>query len=212
VECFVELTPDDTSTANAPKKAVITSGANSGSGSHIVNGYDDLGNPDPTMIETFTTLPSVNQDALRAFADYSFDELGNNEVDNYLSGKTSFWKDPPANTQPWIIHVAGDLKVSGNRYVFGIIFVEGDEVDIAGSARIHGVIYAPNATISTEIHGGGNPGDQPVMGQIIAGTGGVYARGNHADVQLVEEYVDAFNNFGGDIVDVEVVSGSWKQS
>jgi len=211
VECFVTLSPDSLSNADSPDKAVITSGDNTGSGSHVVNGYDDDGNLDPSMVDTYVTLPTVNQDALKAFADYSFASLENGEVDSDLAGQTNFFKDHPTDNQPYIIHVSGNLSISGNRHVYGIIFVEGTTVTLSGSVRIHGVIYAPNATVSTTINGGGSPGDQPVMGQVIAGTGGVDASGNHADVQLVTEYVDAFNNYGGANVNVDIAPGSWRQ-
>ena len=210
VESLVSLTPNDGSNANSPHKAVITSGDNTGSGTHVVTGYNDEGNADEDMVETFTTLPDVNQEALKAFADFSFSSLENSEVDNALSVQTDFWKDPPTDTKPYIIHVTGNMSISGSRHVYGIIFVEGI-VTLSGSVRVHGVIYAPNAYIETTINGGGTPWDQPVMGQVISGDGGVKASGNHADVQLVKEYVDAFNNYGGDLVDVNIVDGTWKQ-
>ena len=212
VETMVSISPDHNSIINDSRyKAVITSGGNTGSGIHVVNGYDDDGNEASDMVETYTTLPTVNQDALKTFADYSFSYLDNTEVDVSLSGQTDFWKDPPTNTQPYIIHVSGNLYIGGSRDVYGIVFVEGSSVVLSGSVRIHGVIYAPNATVTTTINGGGSPGDQPVMGQVISGTGGVHAAGNHADVQLVKEYVDAFNNIGGPIVIVNPVPGSWRQ-
>jgi|GEM_PF-1882596 Tfp pilus assembly protein PilX len=213
VETMVSLSPDDTSViADSKDKAVITSGGNTGSGIHVVNGYDDDGNLDTSgMVETYATLPTVNQNALKTFADFSFSSLGNGEVDSDLSVQSDFWKDPPKNTQPYIIHVSGNLSVGGNRHIYGIVFVEGSSVVLSGSVRVHGVIYAPNATFTTTINGGGSPGDQPVMGQVISGTGGVHASGNHADVQLVQDYVDAFNNFGGAVVNVNPAPGSWRQ-
>ncbi len=210
IETFVTLTPNDGSTADSPYKAVITSGDNTGAGSHVVNGYDDDGNLDTAnMVDTHTTLPTVNQEALKTFADFSFSALENSEVDTDLSIQTDFWKDPPTNKKPYIIHVTGNMSVSGNRHIYGIIFVEGN-VTMSGAVRVHGVIYAPNASVKTTINGGGNPGDQPVMGQVISGDGGVHASGNHGDVQLVKDYVDAFNNYGGDNVDVNIMAGTWK--
>jgi len=153
------------------------------------------------------SLPTVNQDALRAFADFVFP--GN--LTDEIAGVSNFWKDHPADTEPYITNVKGNLSIAGNKDLYGIIFVEGNSVTLSGSVRIHGVIYAPNATLQTVINGGGSPGDQPVMGQVICGTGGVHASGNHADVQLVKEYVDAFNNYGGAIVNVAPAPGSWRQ-
>jgi len=208
IEAFIEVTPDQASDANSPYAAVVTSGPNTGSGPHVINGYDEDGVHDQSnMVKTFTPLPTINQEALKAFADYSFSSVSNTEIDSTLT-HTDFFKDPPTNSEPWIIHVSGNFTASGNRHVYGIIYVEGN-VSLSGSVRIHGVIYAPNCTSPTQINGGGSPGDQPVMGQIICATG-IDASGNHADVQLVPAYVDAFNNYGGSDTNAEIIS--WKQS
>jgi hypothetical protein len=208
VESIVKLTPDPGFNANSPYAAVITTGGNTGSGSHVVNGYNNDGNQDPNMVLiNQPSLPTVNQDALKAFADFVFPGNLTDEID----GVSSFWKDHPVDTKPYIINVKGNLDIGGNKDLYGIIFVEGTTVTLSGAVRIHGVIYAPNATVQTTINGGGSPGDQPVMGQVICGTGGVNAAGNHADVQLVKDYVDAFNNYGGAVVNVSPVAGSWRQ-
>ncbi|MDZ7664988.1 MAG: PilX N-terminal domain-containing pilus assembly protein [Desulfotignum sp.] len=209
VEIFVRFSPVDASRADSPQKAVVTSGENTGSGGHVVDGYDQDGNEDTgSMVKTLTALPVVNQNALKIFADVSFTTLENDRVDADLSGQNSFWRNPPQNTRPYIIHVSGDMNISGNRHVYGIFFVEGD-VTLGDSARIHGVIYAPNALSATVING--ITGYRSVMGQVLAGPGGVHASGDHADVQYVKEYVDAFNNFGGDMVNVKPVPGTWRQ-
>jgi hypothetical protein len=49
------------------------------------------------------------------------------------------------------------------------------------------------------------------VGQLLCGPGGIQPAGNHGDVQLVDDYVEAFNNFGGDVVDVNPAPGSWRQ-
>lgn len=222
IQVFVELIPDPTVKIDVDDKAIITTGPNLGSGTHVVNGYDSFGNLDTdNMVAPFTDLPTVNQDALIGLADFSFDQLTDTEVSNVLQAdpsttdaptpQTDFWKDPPKDTKPWIIHVEGNMDLHGNFTVFGIIFVEGSTVEIRGNARVHGIIYAPNATVRTSIRGGGTPWDQPVMGQVLCGSGGVWAAGNHADVQLVPEYVEALRNLGGDVVDAEIATGSWKQ-
>jgi len=213
IEVFVELTPDPAVTVDIDKKAVITSGDNTGSGPHVVNGYDEFGNLDTTnQVETFAVLPDINQDALKALADFSFDSFGNGEAAVMdAAGVVDFWKNPPTNTKPWITHIKGNLNVTGNRTLYGVFFIEGTTVDLRGTVRVHGILYAPNATVHTEIHGGGSPWDQPVMGQVVCGTGGVVANGNHADVQLVPEYVDALKNLGGDTMLVEFMQGTWKQ-
>ena len=224
IQIFARLIPDPTVHVDLDDKAIITSGPNN-AGPQLVTGYDSFGYTDPDdpnyMVDTFTTLPTVDQDGVRGLADFSFAQLTDTELNDVLqedppstkapTPQTDFWKDPPANTQPWIIHVRGNLDISGNVTLYGIIFVEGDTAAVRGQSRVHGILYAPNATVYTEIHGGGTPWAQPVMGQVICGSGGVVADGNHADVQLVPEYVEAFRNLGGDVNTAELVAGSWKQ-
>jgi hypothetical protein len=209
VEMLVRFSPVNGSKANSPEKAVVTSGGNAGDDSFVVNGYDGDGNQDTgNMVQTGTALPWVNQDALKIFADVSFPALGNDQVDAELSGHNSFWNNPPQNTRPYIIHVSGDMNISGSRQVFGIVFVEGN-VTLGDSVRIQGVIYAPNALSAMIISS--VTGYRTVMGQVLAGSGGVHASGDHADVQYVKEYVDTFNNYGGAMVNVHQVPGTWRQ-
>lgn len=209
VEMLVRFSPVDGSRANSPEKAVVTPGGNTGTGGLVVNGYDGDGNQDTEhMVQTGTALPWVNQDALKIFADVSLPTLGNDQVDADLAGQKSFWRNPPQNTRPYIIHVSGDMHISGSRQVYGIIFVEGN-VTLGDSVRIQGVIYAPNALSSMSINS--VTGYRTVMGQVLAGPGGVHASGDHADVQYVKEYVASFNNFGGAMVNVVQVPGSWRQ-
>jgi hypothetical protein len=220
IEIFVQLIPDPTVTVDVDDKAIITSGGNSSPQS--VHGYDPYGNEDDAnMVDLNTTLPTVDQDGVRALADFSFDELTDTEVENVLqedppstaapTPQVDFWKDPGTETKPWVIHVKGDLDISGDFILYGIIFVEGGIVNIRGKSRVHGIVYAPNATVFTKIRGGGAPNAQPVMGQVIAGDGGVVADGEHADVQLIPAYVEAFRNLGGDVNTAEIADGSWRQ-
>jgi hypothetical protein len=211
--CFVELKPNPWSRAYSPYAAVLTIGADSG----LVKGYNDAGTEDSdAMILTSSSdppvvlLPAVNQEALKTFADYTFNTLGDTQFDNNLSGLASFWRDDPINTRPYVIHVSGNVNIS-DRQVYGIIFVEGTSVTLSGSAKVEGVIYAPNASSGVVISDAGSAAERSVKGQVIAGAGGVSDSGlGNSNVQLVEAYVDAFNNFGGSIVDVAVVPGSWK--
>lgn len=211
VETIVSFSPDDSSKANSPSAVIVTEGKNYQSGNHVINGYDDDGieNTDEMVLTEDSTppatLPTVNQEALKAFADF----IVEGDMTDGL-GLNSFWKDPDTKKHPYIIYVKGDLNFKDNVHVYGIIFVEGEAV-LEGAARVHGVIYAPNSEDTTEIKGGGNPNDQPIMGQLLCGKGGVEPADNHADVQLVKEYVDAFNNFGGAVVNVKPAPGSWRQ-
>jgi hypothetical protein len=208
VESIVRFSPDPNFKANSPPSAVVTSGKNHAKGTHVINGYNNDGVIDSDdMVLTEQFLPDVNQNALKAFADITIegDLTGN-------PGPTHFWKDPfnDPPERPYIIHVTGDLDLSGNVQVYGVIFVE-REVNITGSARVIGVVYAPNATEITEIKGAGSQEDQPVMGQLICGPRGVQPAGNHGDVQYVKPYVDAFNKFGGEKLNVDPIPGSWRQ-
>jgi hypothetical protein len=211
---------DDAFKAKSPSNAVVTEGENHATGNHVINGYDNDGNENTEeMILTEHDLSTleINQESLKAYADFTFEsDLTSGLVDSLALN--SFWKVPPDPENPDltpipnIIHVKGDLDLSGNVHLYGIVFVEG-EVVLKGTARVHGVIYAPNTINETEIKGGGNPNDQPIMGQLICGPGGIKPAGNHGDVQLVQDYVDAFNNFAGEVV-LEVdspVLGSWRQ-
>ena len=207
VSVFVRLSPDENSRADSPFKAVVTAGSNVGNAFDRVNGFDENGNSDTNMVLDHHALPAVNQEALKMFADVM---VQGDLVDDTL-GLTGFWENPPYNTRPHIVHVSGNLSVSGSRQLYGIIFVEGASVVLDGSVRVHGVIYAPNATVATIINTAGSPREMSVMGQVISGEGGVAAAGSHANVQLVKEYVDVFNNFGGAHVRASEVPGSWRQ-
>ncbi len=207
VESIIRFSPDPDFKANSPSSAVVSSGKNHAKGTHVINGYDNDGvkNTDD-MVLTEQYLPDVNQAALKMFADIT---IHGDLTDG--QGLTSFWKDPSTTPPtPYVIYVDGNLNLSGNTHVYGIFFVKG-EVSITGSARVIGVVYAPNTSDITEIKGAGKASEQPIMGQLICGSGGVQPAGNHGDIQLVQEYVDAFNNFGGAVVNVNPVPGSWRQ-
>jgi len=207
VETILELSPNEATAANIQEAAVITTGPNTGSGPMVVNGYDNDGNLNPSyVLANQPSLPAINGPAIEAMADFYY---GGNLTTELPADVTNFFKDHPADTKPWITVVEGNLDVQGDEILYGIIYVKGQDVTLRGTVRVHGVIYAPNAVYTTDIRGGGSPGDQPVMGQVICGIGGVEARGNHADVQYVKDYADALRNLGGDITDVTVVS--WKQ-
>ena len=75
---------------------------------------------------------TVDQDGVRALADFSFDELTDTEVENVLqedppstaapTPQVDFWKNTKAEADPWIIHVRGNLDISGDVTLYGIIF------------------------------------------------------------------------------------------
>jgi Tfp pilus assembly protein PilX len=226
VEVHAEFAPDPGSSASSPAQAVITEGVNDTSG-HPVGGYDEAGccedptdpgytapctdncDPDYMISENFPDLSTlgINEDALKLFADFIIN--GDLTQPSQVNNISDFWENQ-ALQDPYIIHVTGDMDIAGNDTFYGIYFVEG-EIDISAAIRIHGVIYAPNSTAACKINGGGSPGNQPVMGQLICGPGGINASGNHANVQYVSEYVDAFNNYSGSVVDLNIKEGTWRQ-
>ncbi|MBW2367673.1 MAG: pilus assembly PilX N-terminal domain-containing protein [Deltaproteobacteria bacterium] len=209
--CLVSVSAAVGPPADSPRKAVVTAGPVTGNGGQPIRGIDDQGRPGDRMIDADAGMPTVNLGSLAAMASGFFPSLDNQQADQALAGQTSFWRDPPTNTVPNIIHVKGDLSLSGDRMLGGIIFVEGERVSLSGDARINGVIYAPNA-ISFVIDVAGDSMQPVVTGQIIAGAGGIQVIGTSPVVQLVGEYVDAFNEAAGPQVEIEMVAGSWQQS
>lgn len=209
LSCRVTLSPVVGSGANSPPIALVSAGPVSlAGGTPATMGYDEYGHAAMGMVQAHTALPPVNHTALKALADHAVATLDNETFDDLLSGCTGFYRDSPADTHAWITWVSGDLILSGSRRLYGIVFVEGERVALSGAAAIHGVLYAPHAR-EVLIPDAGSPGHQPVMGQLLAGPGGVRTTGTGMGVQLVGEYVDLFNEAGGASLDVSVVPGSW---
>jgi hypothetical protein len=204
VSCLFRITPAEGSAAAFPMAVVVSSGSVSGP----LTPLDELGVENSLLIHTDAALPGASTKAMQAVADTAFSVLDNDAWDTALADTDSFWGDAPADTQPRILYVQGDLKLSGDRRLYGIVFVAGSQVVLAGDTEIVGVLYAPNAAGVT-IQNTGIAGRIVVDGQIVAGPGGVEALGNPVSIRLRSDFVDAFNLVAGAQWNVEMVSGSW---
>ncbi len=210
LSCMLQFKPNAEFPANAPFQAVVTSGRIEGPGAFPITGKSDLGVVSNQMVASETTLPDINHDAVVALSDIAFSNLDNDEFDTSLSETSSFWKDR-AHTQPFMIFVNGNLTLSGERCLHGIIFVAGDRVTISEDVTVNGILYIPNAsqvclqyttTSSLPI----------VTGQLIVGASGIDVTGNPISVQLNSDYVDAMNRHFGAVIGVDIVPGSWNGS
>lgn len=205
VSCLVSMVPGENEPAAFPQKAVVSAGAVTGS----IKTLNQYGIENSSLLLSNTTLPEANTAALKAFADAAFSSLDNETYDAVLGGVGSFWRDSPADTRPRIVYVRNDLDISGDRKLYGIIFVDGDRVEISGHACFHGILYAPHANRIAVENAGAS--DRVIgTGQIAAGPGGVQVTGNPVSVQLHHEYVDSFNEAAGLEADINMVSGSWR--
>lgn len=209
--CNIRLTPSLKKVAASPRIAIISAGEVTVSGGKAaLTGLNELGQDDPFMIQKNTPLPKVNQIALKAMADVVFVNLDDAAFDARLSARDSFWRDPLEKTVPYVIWISGDLTLSQNRVLYGIVFVEGERAILTGEAHIDGIIYSPNAK-ETLIPGqkDGGFGVPSVKGQVITGIGGVKSTSAAIGVQLDCQYVEALNNMQGEILEAAIVSGSW---
>jgi hypothetical protein len=210
LSCLFSLTPVMGQGAHSPAVAAVSSGRITvTNGVGPVLGYDVLGQPAATMILARAALPAIPRAALVAQADQVFDTLTNEIFDRSLSHRHSFWRDSPADTVPYITWIRRDVRLSGNRCLFGIVWVSGSHVSLEQQARLVGVLYAPDAVQVTIRSAAIPPGPQPVMGQVLAGDGGVQGTGGTLGVQLVPEYVEAFNEAAAARLHVAMVPGSW---
>jgi len=205
VTCIVRITPKEGTEAAFPQAAVVSSGSISGP----LTALDDLGDENSLLLKTPAVLPEANEEGLKAMADAAFFSLDNDAWDSALGDIESFWRDAPANTAPRIIFIQGDLEISGDRQLYGIVFVEGRHIALDGESGVRGVLYAPNAT-DVSVNNTGDPGRIAVSGQFITGSGGVAISGNRTSFQHVPDFVDAFNLAAGSKQDIEVLPGSWK--
>lgn len=209
LSCDVRLSPSPAHTANSPKIAVISSGdITLPDSSYPVVGFDERGQPDAAMVQANTVLPQISRTALKAMADDAVDDLDDALVKARFLSRNRFWRDGPADTRPYVVWIRGDLDVSEDLRLNGIFFVEGRRVSIAGDATLHGILYAPDAQDVTLPERDPSSPDLPIKGQVLAGNGGVRCAGDCAGVQLVGEYVDAFNDVGGGVVEVSIIPGT----
>jgi hypothetical protein len=207
--CKIKLSSSTEKAVASPRIAVLSAGdITVAGGTPALLGLDELGREDISMVRGNTVLPKMNQTALKAMADGVYRLLDDEAFDAPLSGRSSFWRDSPADTQPFITWVAGDMILTGNKELYGIFWVEGDRVSLSGEVRLHGVLFAPNA-LEVKIPGEGALGSPSIRGQVVTGAGGVKSAGSEIGVQLVGEYVEAFSDVGGAPVVASFIPGSW---
>lgn len=204
VSCIVRITPKEGTEASFPHAVVISSGSITGP----LVPLDELGDEDTMLLKAPVVLPEANMEGLRAMAEMAFSSLDNDDWDDALSDTTSFWLDSPADTRPRILYIQGDLEISGDRQLYGIVFVEGKHISLEGESGIQGVLYAPNAT-DISVQNTGASGRIAVSGLFITGPGGLAVSGNQVSFQHNPDYVNAFNIVAGSEVTVDMVSGSW---
>jgi hypothetical protein len=206
VSCIARISPVETSVASFPQAAVVSAGSVSGA----MTALDGLGDEDSMLIHAPVVLPAANASGLKAMAEAAFSSLDDDVWDAALDDISSFWLDAPAEIRPRILYVAGDLELSEGRQVYGIVFVEGEQIVLDGESGIRGVLYAPNAT-DISIYNTGTSGRTVITGMLVAGSGGVTVTGNPVSVQYSQDYVDALNISAGSDVNIDVVPGSWGQ-
>jgi hypothetical protein len=202
--CIIRIRSYSGSVPAFPPAAVVSSGTMTGA---LVT-LDEMGSEDSTLIYAGSALPATDKKVLTALADSVFSSLDNNLFDFALGDVGGFWRDAPGDTQPYIICVNGDVSITGDRQLKGVIFVAGSQVSLEGESGIQGVLYAPNAT-SVTISNTGASGRIAVRGQLITGASGVVCTGNSVAIQLVEDYADAFNSCIGSEWCAEVLPGGW---
>jgi hypothetical protein len=209
ISCKIKLSPSTEKSVVSPRIAVLSAGdITVAGGTPALVGLDELGREDISMIRQNTVLPEMNQTALKAMADGVYRVLDDEAFDESLSKRITFWRDSPADTQPYITWVTGDMILTGEKTLYGIFLVEGDRVSFSGEIRLHGVLFAPNA-LEVKIPGEGSFGSPSIRGQVVTGAGGVKSTGSEIGVQLVGEYVEAFSDVGGAPVEVSLIPGSW---
>ena len=203
VSCLIEIAPDTGAPASFPRKAVAAAGVVSGG----LTAQDQWGVPDAAMAVAGGPLPDANAAALRTAADIYVETLDDAAYDHNGLGAVSFWKDPPANTRPHVVHVGGNLDLSGGRLLSGIVVVDGDRVSLSGTAGVRGVLYAPNAS-TVSVYNTGNAGRAVSVGLLVSG-GDIDVTGAPVVARVADAYVDVFNSLAGPVVQARRVSGTW---
>ena len=203
VACRMALRPGDMPAA-FPKKAVLSSGSLFGA----LIARNNYGDEAPSLLRFGASLPEGNVSGLKAMAGDVLPHLDNGIFDAVLADMTSFWREGSADTFPNIVCIDGDLTLSGERTLRGIIYVGGSRVVLSGTVKVFGVIYAPKATHVAFENGRGS-GEVVILGQVITGPGGVQISGDTVVVRLRNEYADAFNDVAGPTVRVSMVPGTW---
>jgi hypothetical protein len=209
LSCWISFTPSIEKTCESPKIAVITSGdIFIAGGVAQPTALDSLGQEDAAMIQTNKALPPFNQTAFMVMADKVIGLLDDEEFDQLLSDRKSFWNESTPAARPFITYVSGDMVLSEKKTLYGIFFVEGEKIVLSDKVRVIGIVYAPNAK-SLTLPECADPFLPPIKGQVIAGPGEIHCSGFRMGVQLVDEYVESFSDIGGASLTTSIVPGSW---
>jgi len=104
---------------------------------------------------------------------------------------------------PNVHHIMGSLDVIGGRSIYGLFVVDGS-IEIAGSARVVGVIYVVNP-LATLILGGGSPSGASITGGIVS-HGDLFGTGSHISITHQPEYMRTFTQWADPIAGFNVLA------
>jgi len=156
-----------------------------------VDARDSVNTRDPSLItQAADSIPTIDVGTLSALATAQGNvEGGTFQPNNGYPSGSFFQADGVTPTVTW---VNGNLRVRGNRTVYGIFVVTG-WVRLDGNARVQGIIYMPNNQLLT-IHGGGNPSGSSVTGGVVS-EGNLVGFGNHVNVRHEPTFMRTFSKY-----------------
>jgi len=159
-----------------------------------VSALDSAGNLDnKRLIREAKIMPEVDNATLKNLAKAQGHYFSGNY--NLPNGYPSpdFYADPVAGI-PNITWVEGNVTLSGNEHIYGIVVIGGN-LTISGTPRFEGVIYMPNKN-SMIINGGGSR-QSPIVDGGILSFGLIRRSGGGTDryVQHNPEYMRALCKF-----------------
>ncbi len=161
-----------------------------------INVYDEHGFRDHSLlVENAGVMPPFEWDGLKAEAQLqrgaknaSHDHVACIKNKDHKDRSSFYFKGKTPN----ITVVYGDLKISGNKTVYGIYVVYGDII-LNGNVHVEGVLAMPDPG-SVVMHGGGNPGKMNVTGGMLINAD-ARGTGNHISVKYNPEYMSVFANW-----------------
>ncbi|MCK5145123.1 hypothetical protein KAR48_00110 [bacterium] len=167
-----------------------------------ISSRDSTGVDAPELIlENIPDMPGIDQASLAALSTAQ----GNNQIDATFTpadgyGGSFFQAD---GITPTVHHVSGNLDLQSARTIYGIFVVDGS-ITIAGSARVTGIIYATNSSV-TMILGGGSPTGATIDGGVVS-AGNMFGTGSNIYVNHVPVYMRAFAQFVDPVTGFMVMS------
>ena len=171
-------------------------------GATNINTQDSLGVDDPeVMADNVAALPVIDVATLYAMSTaQGHDQAVADFVAPDGYGVSFYQAD---GVTPNVHHISGDLTVLGGRSVYGIFVVDGS-IDIAGAARVIGIIYVVNPNV-TMILGGGNPSGASINGGIVS-RGDLFGTGSHINIKHVPDYMRTFAQWSDPIAGFRVMA------